>query len=76
MSWYWMESQDVEYLYQMRRLDCGHTVSAGEDSGGMDELDRVTMADVERLLDFKIATHDCERFEKVEAVRLDGRPFG
>ena len=75
MSWYWMESQGVEYLYRMRRLDCGHTVSAGEDSGGMDELPRVTAADVERLLAFKIATHDCGRFEKAAAVRLEGRPF-
>ena len=63
-------------LYRTKRLDCGHLVEASEDSGGMDELDRVTLADVERLLDFKVATHDCGRFEKAAAVRLEGRPFG
>lgn len=67
-------------LYLTRRLDCGHTVSASEDSGGMDELPRVTVADVERLLDFKIATHDCGRYEKrKQAARLwaiGGGPFG
>lgn len=47
-------------LYLSKRLDCGHMVEASEDSGGMDELDRVTVADVQRLLDFKIATHKCE----------------
>ncbi len=62
-----------------KRLDCGHMVSASEDSGGMDELPRVTVADVQRLLDFKIATHNCERYEKrVVAARLwaiGGGPF-
>ncbi len=84
MSWYpfsWQEGHDVgsehvEFLYRPYRLDCGHSVSASEDSGGMDELPRVTEADVQRLLDFKIATHDCARYEKAEAVRLEGRPFG
>jgi len=47
-------------LHILRQLECGHLVSASEDSGGMDELDRVTLADVQRLLDFKIKTHRCE----------------
>ncbi len=59
-----------------KRLDCGHMVSASEDSGGMDELPRVTIADVERLLDFKVATHDCGRFVAAERIRVEGRPFG
>ncbi len=58
-----------------RRLDCGHTVTADEDAGGMDELDRVTSADVRRLLEFKIKTHDCERYEAAERIRAAGRPF-
>ena len=69
-------SEYEDRLYLSKRLDCGHRVEASEDSGGMDELDRVTLADVQRLLDFKIATHNCGRFEKAEAVRLEGRPFG
>ncbi len=68
------EYMDPPGLFVEKRLACGHTVEASEDSGGMDELDRVTAADVERLLDFKIKTHDCGRYEK--AVRLEGRPFG
>ncbi len=60
----------------VKRLDCGHTVSASEDSGGMDELLRVTAADIQRLLDFKTVTHDCDRFEAAERVRAEGRPFG
>ncbi len=63
-------------LYRTKRLVCGHAVSASEDSGGMDELPRVTMADVERLLDFKVATHDCGRYEAAERIRVEGRPFG
>ena len=53
-------SEYEDRLYLSKRLDCGHTVEASEDSGGMDELDQVTMADVQRLLDFKIATHKCD----------------
>ncbi len=53
-------SEYEDRLYLSERLDCGHLVEASEDSGGMDELDRVTLADVQRLLDFKIATHRCE----------------
>ncbi len=59
------------FLYRTKRLDCGHSVSASEDSGGMDELPRVTLGDVERLLDFKIKTHDCDRYEKrLQTARL------
>ena len=63
------------FLYRSKRFDCGHLVYASEDSGGMDELDRVTVGDVERLLAFKVATHDCDRYEAAAAVRLEGRPF-
>ena len=63
-------------LYRTKRLDCGHSVAASEDSGGMDELDRVTLADVERLLAFKVASHNCERFVAAERIRAEGRPFG
>ena len=66
----------TDYLYRTRRLDCGHSVAASEDSGGMDELSRVTVAVVECLLDFKIVTHDCGRYEAVERIRAEGRPFG
>ncbi len=52
------------YLWLEKRLDCGHYIQASEDDGGMDELARVTLADVERLLVFKIVTHSCERYEK------------
>ena len=70
-------SEYAEPPSRTKRLDCGHTVSASEDSGGMDELDRVTLADVERLLEFKIKSHDCGRFENhLIRVRLEGRPFG
>ena len=67
-------------LHLVERLDCGHTVSASEDSGGMDELDRVTLADVQRLLDFKIKTHNCERMKVQDAagspgIGPDGGPF-
>ena len=62
-------SEYQEYLSLEKRLDCGHTVAASEDSGGMDELDRVTVGDVERLLAFKVASHSCERFEKAIARR-------
>ena len=64
------------FLYRTKRLDCGHSVSASEDSGGMDELPRVTLADVDRLLAFKVASHNCERFEAAERIRAEGRPFG
>ena len=69
-------SEYAEPLYRTRLLDCGHLVAAGEDSGGMDELDRVTVGDVERLLDFKVGSHNCERFEAAERIRGEGRPFG
>ncbi len=60
------------YLFVEKRLDCGHIVAASEDSGGMDELDRVTLADVERLLDFKIKSHSCERIEAQDAAGSPG----
>ena len=69
-------SEFEDRLYLSKRLECQHLVEASEDSGGMDELDRVTLADVERLLDFKVATHDCDRYEAAATVRLEGRPFG
>jgi len=59
-----------------KRLDCGHMVEASEDSGGMDELDRVTVADVERLLAFKIKTHDCERTEEHQRRQSDRVGWG
>ena len=68
-------SEYEDRLYLSKRLECGHSVSASEDSGGMDELDRVTVAGVERLLDFKVASHNCERVEAAERVRWEGRPF-
>jgi len=70
---YYADTGDYEgsFLYRTKRLDCGHSVSSSEDSGGMDELDRVTLADVQRLLAFKEATHNCEGYEKrVLAARL------
>ncbi len=69
-------SEYQDSLFLEKRLDCGHLVEASEGSGGMDELDRVTLADVERLLAFKIKTHNCERFEAAERIRVEGRPFG
>ncbi len=69
-------SEYEDRLYWSNRLECGHLVEASEDSGGMDELDRVTLADVQRLLDFKIKAHNCERFEAAERIRAEGRPFG
>ena len=55
-------SEYEDRLYLSKRLDCGHLVEASEDSGGMDELDRVALADVQRLLDFKVASHNCGPF--------------
>ena len=69
-------SEYRDSVHLTKWLDCGHIVEASEDSGGMDELDRVTVADVERLFDFKIATHDCGRYEDVVKVRAEGRRFG
>lgn len=58
------------YLWLEKRLDCGHCIQASEDDGGMDELARVTLADVKRSLVFKIATHNCKRYEKrLQAAR-------
>ncbi len=65
-------SEYEDRLYLSKRLDCGHRVEASEDSGGMDELDRVTVADVQRLLDFKISTHNCERVEAQDAAGSPG----
>ena len=56
---------EVPYLSLSELLPCGHRVGASEDSGGMDELDRVTMRDVERLLGFKIKAHRCTRSEEL-----------
>lgn len=69
-------SEYQDRLYLQERLDCGHLVAASEDSGGMDELPRVTLGMVELLLNWKIETHNCERFEAAERIRVEGRPFG
>ena len=69
-------SEYQDSLHLQERLGCGHTVSASEDSGGMDGLPRVTEAMIQLLLDWKIETHNCERFEAAERIRLAGRPFG
>ncbi len=75
---YYADTGDYEgsFLYLTRRLHCGHIVSASEDSGGMDELPRVTLGMVELLLNWKIETHNCERFDRAVRVRAEGRPFG
>ena len=52
-----------EYLAFSELLDCGHRVEASEDSGGFDEVPRVTEKMVRDLLAFKVKTHDCERTE-------------
>ncbi len=70
------DSHDEDGLHLSYRLECGHRVEASEDSGGMDELPRVTFAIVERLLDFKINTHNCERFDTAAALRARGKVFG
>ncbi len=70
------DSHDEDGLHLSYRLDCGHRVSASEDSGGMDELPRVTFTVVQLLLNWKIETHNCERFKQAERVRIGGRPFG
>ena len=57
------EYEEPSFLHVDARLSCGHLVVASEEDGGMDELDRVTLADVRRLLDFKIVTHICGRSE-------------
>ncbi len=57
-----METPD--FICFGRLLDCGHRVSASEESGGFDEAPVVTEAMVRKLLDFKVKTHDCERTEK------------
>ena len=67
-------SEYEDRLYLSKRLDCGHLIEASEDSGGMDEMSRVTEAMVWGLLAFKIATHDCDRYETAAMVRLEGRP--
>ena len=69
-------SHDEEGLYLSYRLACGHRVEASENDGGMDELPRVTFGIVEQLLNWKIETHNCQRFERAAAVRSEGRPFG
>ena len=70
------EYAEPSFLHVDARLGCGHLVTASEDAGGMDELDRVTLEDVQRLLDFQISTHDCGRYEAAERIRVEGRPFG
>jgi hypothetical protein len=72
-----------EYLAFSETLACGHTVEASEDSGGFDEVPRVTEKMVRDLLAFKVRVHNCEladaRFLRVAAARLaddaDGGPF-
>ncbi len=55
------EEAAPEYLVQRKTLACGHTVEASEDSGGFDEVPRVTEPMVRALLAFKIRVHNCDR---------------
>ncbi len=71
-----MTSHDENVLYLSQRLRCGHTVEASENDGGMDESPRVSLSTVELLLNWKIETHNCERFNRALSVRAEGRPFG
>lgn len=75
-----------EYLGLSKTLDCGHRVEASEDSGGFDEVPRVTEAMVRDLLAFKIRVHNCEfteartRRQQQDAagspgIGADGGPF-
>ncbi len=67
-----------EYLGFSELLDCGHRVEASEDSGGFDEVPRVTEAMVRDLLAFKIRVHNCELTDASVAARrrvADSGPF-
>ena len=71
-------SEFEDRLYLSKRLDCGHTVEASEDSGGFDEVPRVTEAMVRDLLAFKVRVHNCEFTDARVAARnrvADGGPF-
>jgi hypothetical protein len=59
------------YLAFSLRLGCGHTVEASEDSGGFDEVPRVTEKMVRDLLAFKIRVHNCELTENRIRVQQD-----
>ena len=67
-------------LHLTKRLDCGHMVSASEDSGGFDEVPRVTEAMVRALLAFKVRVHSCElteaRIARAVADGLFRKAFG
>lgn len=53
-----------DFLHISKTLDCGHRVEAHEESGGFDEVPRVTEAMVRGLLAFKVKTHDCDLTEE------------
>ncbi len=72
-------SEYEDRLYLSKRLDCGHLIEASEDSGGFDEVPRVTEAMVRDLLAFKVRVHNCEFTDARVAARnrvADGGPFG
>ncbi len=72
------EEAPPEYLGFSELLDCGHRVEASEDSGGFDEVPRVTEAMVRDLLAFKVRVHNCELTDARVAARnrvADGGPF-
>lgn len=62
---------EPEYLGFSERLACGHTVEASEDSGGFDEVPRVTEKMVRDLLAFKVRVHNCELTEKITKAVVD-----
>ncbi len=66
-----------EYLGFTETLDCGHRVAASEDSGGFDEVPRVTEKMVRDLLAFKVRVHNCELTDASGSpgVGPDGGPF-
>ncbi len=61
-----------DFLHITKRLDCGHTVEASEDSGGFDEVAHVTESMVRALLAFKVRVHNCELTDN--RLRVAGRP--
>ena len=69
-----------EYLGFSELLACGHRVEASEDSGGFDEVPRVTEWMVRDLLAFKIRVHSCElteaRIARAVADGLFRKAFG
>jgi hypothetical protein len=62
-----------DFLHKGKLLNCGHHVSAHEEDQAFEERS-ATEADVAALLQFRIETHDCERFEKELARRVEGGP--